>query len=193
MGSQLPRPKKKAKVTSKRRRAPSPSEELVAEIRKLRGDIQVEPERPEAPADDLVWLSWLDDDVWLDHPAEGYNRNGWSEVHRGFTKNEKERVLRIIQERKLIVQVGSGTYGLSGYSVCLRSHPEYPSLPVTYLVHFTDEHWFGLTHKRDYDKRGERFDEFWTIFSAFSHSEQNKEWLKQYGLDAPRERSYYDY
>lgn len=36
-------------------------------------------------------------------------------------------------------------------------------------------------------------DDAWELFSKYTHSEKNREWLKQYGLRPSRERSSYDY
>ena len=31
------------------------------------------------------------------------------------------------------------------------------------------------------------------MFSKYTHSERNREWLKNYNMKAPQERHYYDY
>lgn len=149
-------------------------------------------EREPPPEDDLAWMRWLDADIW-EETAPTANSYGTILCGRGLTGDEKVRVLRIAREHRMIAQMGGGEFGLSGYSVSFYEHPAYPGVPPEYVICLNDKHWFGKGHKSDYEGRQGRYDEIWELFSSFSHSKQNQEWLKQHGLRPSRERSHYDY
>lgn len=168
----------------KRRQHPSASAQIVQDILGRKPE-----ERPAPPADTIEWLKWLDADIWIEHPPT-YNSYGSVMPYRGLTEDEKTRVLSAIDEHKLITMMGSGTFGLSGYSMSMYVHPIYPGLKPTYLLCVGHEHWYGMEHRRDKDPH---YNHLWELFSKHTHSEQNRQWLKTYGFDPPRDRVHYDY
>ena len=83
-----------------------------------------------------------------------------------------------------------GLYFIGGWS---------PPLP---LLAITEDHLPGPTRyevlmgtakPRPERKPGCGRDDAWELFSRFTHSKQNRTWLKMYKLRPPQERSHYDY
>lgn len=107
---------------------------------------------------------------------------------------EFEALMEIIEEEPLIAQIGSGTFGLAGYSMRLFYHPEVPGVPPSHAMTLAHEHLPEEFGEGNGTPEGREFYEWvWTLFTTFTHSERNIEWLKMYKMELPRERSHYDY
>jgi hypothetical protein len=121
---------------------------------------------------------------------------------RELTKAELEGVLQTIKAQGLLTNmISAGMFGAYGMEV--YEHPTYPGLPPTKVLLLVEGHLPGPTR---YDRLVDRLagvpperrpgcgrDDAWEIFSRFTHSEQNRAWLKMYGMQPPQERYYYDY
>lgn len=159
--------------------------------------------------DDIKWLHELHAALWPPEPPRPRDRYGRSspriklEVGRELTKAEWKRVVQAIAENKLVAEmIGTNMFG--GVGVRFYEHPRLPGDDHEHVLTLTQEHLPGPTRYDHLADRAEATDyreptggncsrAAWDIFSEFTHTEDNRRWLKQYGLDEPRDPAYYDY
>ncbi len=149
------------------------------------------------------WLQALNEELWppltVDERRAGKGRIKL-EASRTLQWTEFQQVLKLVDERRLLTSMfSSGMFG--GYGMSVWEHELFPGsgpTPILRLVedNLPDPH--RLQVREGYDKHvrkepGVGRDDAWESFSKFTHSETNKEWLKSYRMDPPRERSHYDY
>jgi len=154
---------------------------------------------------DLDWLRELQERLWPpEQAAKGRAGNVQIklEAKRELSKDEWQRVCKAIVENKLVVEmIGTNMFG--GVGIRLFEHPPCFGVDEAELIlTITQEHLPGPSR---YDHlRGEVAEpekhvpgsclrRAWETFSEFSHTEQNKRWLKQYGLRESRGAESYDY
>lgn len=135
---------------------------------------------------DLSWLRELQQALW----PKSHKQNGIVlDVSRRLTREEQKRVVSCIRDQRLVTSLMSkGMFG--GFALNVYAHEQYFETGAEFLLLLTEDHLPGPKSK---PAPGCGTDEAWEFFSQFTHSKQNREWLKKYKLPAPRERSYYDY
>lgn len=118
-----------------------------------------------------------------------------------LTHEELERVLSLVRGCKLLTSMFSSSM-FGGYGMSVFDHEPFPGTGPTFLLALSEEHLppptrleraAGGTTRPSKKTPGCGRDEAWKLFSPFTHSAQNREWLKSYKMDPPRERGYYDY
>jgi len=150
--------------------------------------------------DDLAWLQEFETRIW---PQEGQSGGLFWDVPT-ITADELIRICEIIRRAELVVVLW--TYGpLGGIGMSLYAHEAFPGTGPEEVFRIKDKHipqpsrtW----HERlldapavEVEKRsaGCIRQDVWELFSRYSHTERNREWLKRYGLKMRFERTYYDY
>lgn len=141
---------------------------------------------------DLVWMRQLHEEL---HPPK--NKNGLRiklDASRRLKKKEWARVQKAIVENRLVCEMGC-TNMFGGVGIWIYDHPPAPGInEVEHVLTLTQEHLPGKTGKKAKEPSlGCCLREAWEVFSEFTHGDQNREWLKQYGLREPRDPSHYDY
>lgn len=117
-----------------------------------------------------------------------------------LSKPEFERFLKAIHEYGLLTQMYSAKM-FGGYGMRIFEHPIFPGLPPTKLLSITEDHIPAPTQydhligeaRPKHRERGCGRDDAWEIFSKFTHSEQNRQWLRRYGMTDSMSREQYDY
>lgn len=148
-------------------------------------------------SDDIQWLKDLHRDLW---PEDKKKHNGPGMVaYRVLTTGEVQEVVRIIRERQLLTYMIS-TSMFGGYGMEVFAHPAYPGMPPEHLLIIIEDH---LPRHTRYDelmgrslpekKAGCGREDAWVLFSQFTHSDQNRVWLRHYNMRPPQDRSFYDY
>jgi hypothetical protein len=110
----------------------------------------------------------------------------------------------LVRDEQLITLMGSGLFGLSGYSLTAFEHPIQPGLDPEFVFkvysdHVPEDEWPLNVHGRR--EAGKAFfDWVWEFFSQHTHSDRNREWLDLYSLwrrkhhlKMPGPRVSYDY
>ncbi len=146
---------------------------------------------------DLGWLKELEVELWPKKQREEGRANtphGAVQIKlhakRRLTKEEWGRVCRTILEEKLVVEmVGTNMFG--GVGIVVYEHPVQPGMDHEYVLTLTQDHLPGEEDPKP--TLGSCLRKAWEVFSEFTHSDQNKAWLKKYGLAEPREAPGYDY
>jgi len=138
------------------------------------------------PAEDREFLKRLDSQYWRPLAPDRHGRRG-SAPSGKLTRSELVRVSRLILAHRLPTRIGSGMYGLSGYSMQVYDNPE-PSLanerPERLLTIMSDH--IPTPGGRDSQRH-------WVFFTGFTHSPVNLALLEFYGMEKPRSRRDYDY
>jgi hypothetical protein len=143
---------------------------------------------------DLEWLVWLDGELWHEVTyTMRANMTGhtWNQKSRTLTRKltdeEWVRVQNIIRKHNLLTSLHNCGFGFTcGMWIYEHPIPIYPGIPLEPRgLLFIESH--HLPFKED------RFEAGWTAFSPFTHSGQNAAWLKQYKMEEPKGKSYYDY
>jgi hypothetical protein len=160
------------------------------------------------PDEERAWLTALHQELW---PPKSVNRNRIVlQAERTLLHDEQDRIVMCITDFKLVTSMASkGMFG--GYALELYDHEQYPGTGSEHLLTITEDHLPGpkppvwCQHLDTLETPPKKVtapkkkqpgcgtDEAWEFFSRFTHSPQNREWLKKYHLPAPRERTYYDY
>jgi hypothetical protein len=143
---------------------------------------------------DVEWLVAIDGQIWheVTHRMRA-NMSGheWDQKSRALTRKmtnaEWERVQRAIREHGLLTSLHNCGFGFTcGMAVYEHAAPIYPGIPIVLrrLLFLESRH---LPFKED------RFEAGWAAFSPFTHSDQNAAWLRQYGMEEPKQKGHYDY
>jgi hypothetical protein len=146
--------------------------------------------------EDIEWLRALDADLW---PPDHKNEIVALKASRMITKQELDRVLGSVEEHRLVTEmVMTNMFG--GYGMRVYDNPAAPGVPLVPVLLLIEGHlplntrWSLLDGQPAATKvPGSGRDEAWTLFSRYTHSEQNQAWLKLFGLKPSRSRSHYDY
>jgi len=164
--------------------------------------------------EDRAWLKTLHLDLW----PEPDRRTKGEKVRDHFfpesrktpepkppkellTQEELDRILDLVREHKLLTSMFSSNM-FGGYGMHVYEHEPYPGTGPSKLIAITEDHLppptrleraVGDGEKRPKKHPGCGRDDAWEMFSPFTHSEQNREWLKSYKMEPPRDRTYYDY
>ncbi len=128
-------------------------------------------------SEERAWLQALHKRLW---PAQG--------TQPVLSPMELTSVLSVVQDRSLLTNMFcSGMFG--GYGMHILEHELFPGVGPVHLLSLDEKHLPGPCVKRP----GEGRDDAWEVFSRFTHSERNVQWLKGYRMDLPRPRTSYDY
>lgn len=153
--------------------------------------------------DDLAWLKSLQSELWPPPPPgpyrPPYDRRSRSvdpfklEACRTLLPEELDRIFAAIPQHKLIAEMFmSGMFG--GYGMRLYEHEPYPHTGAQFLVSIIEDHLPGpFGGEKPKKPPGAGRPDAWEVFSRFTHTAQNQEWLKRYKLQPSRESTYYDY
>lgn len=152
------------------------------------------PVKHELSPKDLAWLNKISAEIWQEHESfERANLTGhlsrkrWRTEKRSMTRQEFKRLERLIRAHELPCLPGGGTFGF-GFSLTVCEHSASPGVKPDVIIVITGKQLpaalFGASPSND---------EIWAAFELFTHSPRNREILKLYGFDKPRERAYYDY
>jgi hypothetical protein len=117
-----------------------------------------------------------------------------------LTDKEVARLFKIVEDAPLLTQLFS--HGMiCGVGISFFEHEQYPGAGPELLLGVKDKH-LKLT-RTAYDHiqckpRKERVagnvsDEAWGLFTKYTHSEQNRAWLKMYNIEMKFEKTNYDY
>lgn len=146
---------------------------------------------------DLEWLKKLGTKLW---PPEQCEKGRITTPHgavqlkaeakRRLKKKEWKRVQKAIARHELIVEmVGTNMFG--GVGIQIYEHPCQPGMDHEHVLMLTQDHLPGKEEPGP--SLGACLREAWETFSELSDTEQNRTWLKQYGLKSPRPASSFDY
>ena len=87
--------------------------------------------------------------------------------------------------------MSTGSFGFT-YAILIYQDAPVPEVPPEPIL-FIGGDQIPSGQIKDHPGREAKLDFLWAELSPFTHSEENKGRLKFYKLEAPRERSYYDY
>lgn len=158
--------------------------------------------------EDLAWLRALHASLW---PPGHKNVDVVAyRASRTLTYEEWARVEPLVVELPLVANMFSANM-FGGYGMELLAHEAYPGTgPSSVLTlietHFPNPLWserptlYERVANPDLETRGAVMrrsgcgrDDIWALFSKHTHAARNREWLSGYRMDAPRDRSSYDY
>lgn len=108
-----------------------------------------------------------------------------------LTNAEVERLSNLICECRLPTSIGSGMFGLPGYSMAVYDSPDPQGMTVA-----KPEVKFVLMNshmKWGQEERGTSHQRSWIFFTGFTHSLDNLALLDYYGMERPEPRGRYDY
>ncbi len=138
------------------------------------------------PEEDREFLRGLQKRHWRAFPPDRLGRVGYR-PEGTMTARDLEKVFNLIVKHRLMTTIGSGMFGLSGYSMQVFDHPE-PSMveerPQSLLTLISDH--IKTRHHKDQQKH-------WAFFTRFTHSPENLALLDYYKMPRPRNREDYDY
>ena len=139
--------------------------------------------------EDLRWLKELNEKLWkkAEKPI-GFKSPVATQAQRHIDMDDLGRVFRIIEEHKLVTELRSSNM-FGGYGMLVYGPPTFPGVPLEVIFSVIEDN-LPTPCKR---VPGSGRDDAWEMFSKYTHSEQNRAWLKMYKMDPPRERTYYDY
>ena len=149
--------------------------------------------------DDETWLLDLYERIW---PKERPNKH-FVDVSP-ISQGELIQLSEIIERSDYVVQLW--TYGpMFGIGLDLLRHEQYFGTGPECLFRMMDDHvpkysrtWYERVLGEaapEVKSRGKGCirQDVWDLFSRFSHTEQNREWLQKYGLKMHFEPHSYDY
>lgn len=150
--------------------------------------------------DDIAYLQALETRIW---PESGRSTNGYFWDVEPLPHDELIKVCEVIERNPFVVRLW--TYGNVGIGMSLYRHEVYPGTGAEEVFRLKDEHvpedartWhehlLGVPAQK-VESRGQGCirQDVWDLFSRFSHTVQNREWLAKYNLEMRFEISSYDY
>lgn len=141
--------------------------------------------------DGIEWMRQLQASIWTTPDAPGwcYGRAHppQPEETRPLTRSEWERVRRVIEDRRLPATVINVHFGF-GIALAVFEHAPVPGTPPEMLLVVSYEQLPG-TRPDDPNK----WDKAWKSFKRIITRPANLEALDFYGMEAPRDRQYYEY
>lgn len=112
---------------------------------------------------------------------------------RPLTADEVKIILKTIKQEKLLTEMFSANM-FGGYGMDVYEHESYPGTGPVFLLRITE---YDLPKEMNSQlgkpSGGCGSTDAWELFSQYTHSKQNREWLKMYNYPAPQERYHYDY
>lgn len=140
---------------------------------------------------DISALRKLQKELW---PTPHGSGNGIKvKAKRLLTVIEVKIVLDCIEQNKLLTSMFSANM-FGGYGMDIYEHENYPGTGPEFLFRITEYDLpKELNSKFNKASGGTGSIDAWNIFSKYTHSDQNIEWLKMYKMELPHDRSHYDY
>lgn len=145
-----------------------------------------------AVSDNLTWLRSLQTEIW----SEEIEGDGSRVLLRHLTYPEVSRIKEVVEQEGLLTSMTEDSL-LGGYGMRIYDHPVSPGVPPVRLFYFSERilpeytRWDCLLDRDPPAHLGR--DDAWEMFSKYTHSDQNRKWLKMYGMKPPEPRGYYDY
>jgi hypothetical protein len=170
---------------------------------------------PGLTAEDRDWLCSLDVEL---HPPRDTRSAGrkLADKFRGsepkfakprakLTRQEVLRIFQLVEEADLFTMLySSGT--ICGVGIIIFEHEQFPGTGPEELLHFSEEHlpesgvpsvYDRLKGKKPPKKKarapGDCDPDAWELFTKFTHTEKNRRWIDQYGLEMHFDKQHYDY
>lgn len=138
--------------------------------------------------DDRCWLIALDEAIWKDRSPDEHGRCHHFEK-RDLEEAEWQRIQQLITAHSLPCVLWSGPYG--ELRMKIYEHPPFSDNKPTHIC------TVGRGNLPGFSALGGDGDAKWPVawdaLSVFTHSESNKQALRFYRFESPRERSYYEY
>lgn len=146
------------------------------------------------------WLKALHDDLW----PKNHKPDSPVSIRalRRMTREEWDRVFKLIEDERLVCEMTSVNM-FGGYGVRVYAHEPFPGTGPDYLLLVHEDHLPTPTRfevlqdeapqPRTKKVPGSGRDDAWELFSKYTHSAENRKFLKKYKLEDPRDRHYYDY
>lgn len=141
---------------------------------------------------DILWLQKLNRDLW----PSGYSRTAFRELY----PSEVERVCQCIEQQSLIAEMFMlGMFGGFGMRLYSQGPERTTFLQLTLTEDTLPSRLSLLDHLVDTPPPqvkkvpGCGREDAWELFSKYTHSERNKQWLRVYGLPESRDRVHYEY
>lgn len=139
--------------------------------------------------DGLDFLRELNKDLW-DNPAR---KDLKVQARRILTAQEIDLIFQTIEAHNLMTDMFSANM-FGGYGMDVYQHEPYPGTGPQFIFRMTEyELPPEMNAKFGKASGGSGSNDAWKLFSKYTHSQQNKEWLAMYKMEAPKYRSYYDY
>ncbi len=142
--------------------------------------------------DDIEYLKTLSSGLYPD--LESLAQKSRIQAQRELTAEEVERVFSIIEKHKLLTSMFCANKWMGGYGIEIFEHPHYPGTPPVSLLFITE---YDLPKELNSQYKqptgGKGSDDAWEMFSKFTHSQENIECLKRYGMRKSESRNHYDY
>lgn len=155
-----------------------------------------------APEDWQGWLRTLHPTLWKTHrdPSARILRE-WANESRRLTTDEWGTLQDILREHKPICTLANANWGFGcGMSILAVPPHVYPGADTKpeRLLSITKDHLplEGRTMsdgKKMVPADRTHFEDGWTAFTPFTHSEENARLLKEYGLEPPKSKGHYEY
>jgi len=140
------------------------------------------------------WLKGLEGRLWRALPPDRFCRSIYVPSSAPLDIAEFEALMGVIEDERMVTVMTSGTFGLAGYGLHAYFHPDAPGLPPMHGILFNSDHLPKELGEGDGSVEGRAYyDWVWAVFSKYTHSTQNRTWLKMYGMPVPKQRAYYDY
>lgn len=152
---------------------------------------QQKPQSPVLSEPDRAFLKGLDSALWSRQKQNGIVL----ESDKKLTKAEWDRVGKIIVKSQLVCEMFTkGMFGGYGMDVYEQPAPTYPGVPLepVFLLRLIEDNLPAPKNAKP-KTPGCGLDYAWNAFSKFTHSEQNKAWLKEYNLAPSEGQSSYWY
>jgi len=153
---------------------------------------------------DVFWMKDMNKRIWKPCAPDRFGHVIYTD-DGSISVEEQDKIFRLIRECKLMTTMGCGMFGLSGYSMGVWNHPEFPGLGPEHLMTLTDGHLPAPSKEvmSRFNKGEERqavCENAWILFSQFTHSPTNLKLIELYKsesrgskIEPPQARSYYDY
>ncbi len=168
--------------------------------------------------DDRAWLKELEGELWppkdedngpllrrLDVAMGRPPRPKPPEPRELVTREELTRIFKIVEEAPLLTALFSHGY-ICGVGITLYEHELFPGAGPQELFHLTDDHLPRLDDRSVYEvlrgappkpprkhAMGDVRGDVWELFTKYTHSQRNREWLKQYKIQMRFDKHSYDY
>jgi hypothetical protein len=151
--------------------------------------------------EEIQWLKSLQGSLWP--PKERWYDSPVSmKTFRELTFEEWGRVRELIEGRGLLTMMKSVNM-FGGYGMEVYLHPVPAGAPPVKVLLIHEDNLPSPTRiqraasdaplTRPERVPGAGRDDAWKLFSRYTHSAHNRQWLKYYHLEPPQERSHYDY
>jgi len=145
-------------------------------------------------SEDRAWLKTLQDELhrWVP-PQQPRGLGYWTE-ERALTSDEWSRLCGLFDEGDGLVFVLGTRHGFTLLLNVLEDSPV-PEVPPERLL-FIDQKQIPEEHGTTgatLGGAGESWQEAWKILTKWSHSDRNKQKLKFYGMESPKDETYYMY